>query len=62
MVETSLFHSEKNTLPEYATLGMVVIQLILHMFQLFLKLKKRVANNETRLQSMRNRIDRITGH
>lgn len=60
MTGESLLPSEKNTLPEYATLGMVVVQLGLHLFQLFLKLKKRVTNNEARLQSMRNKIDQIT--
>lgn len=60
MTGESLFNSDKNTFPEYTNLGMTAVQLILLLFYGFLKLKKRVANNEARLQSMRNRLNKIT--
>ena len=60
MTEQLLLHNEGSTLPEYTNLGMSVIQLLLMLFYGFLKLKKRVANNEARLQSMRNRLNQIS--
>ena len=60
MTDSSLFYSKGSTLPEYTNLGMSVIQLLLMLFYGFLKIKKRVANNEARLQSMRNRLNQIS--
>ena len=59
-VEASLFSIVGNTSPEYANLGMSLIQLLLLSFYGFLKLKKRVTGNEARLRSMRNRLDLVT--
>ena len=59
-VEASLFSIGGNTSPEYANLGMSLIQLLLLSFYGFLKLKKRVTRNEARLRSMRNRLDLVT--